>query len=146
MWFIFVALDLSTAEDSLFWEVFDSSEVPDKGGWNLALVVLLFNHTETDADIQPCLIRPEGCHTFPTAPDFHDAFCLFHVTARVWEECHLEPCHWQWDTSKYSWHIALSSWMCSSAHNEWERKGECYRRREGKETRPQRGCGVFCAV
>lgn len=108
-------------------------------------MVLLFNRTETDADIQPCLMRSEGCHTFPTAPDLRDVFCLFHVTWRAWEECHPESCQWQWDTAKHSWHAALYSWMCSSAHNEWERKGECYRRREGKETRPQRRVwGLLC--
>lgn len=44
------------------------------------------------------------------------------------------------DRAEHSWHMALS-WMCSSAHTEWERTDEWYRRRDGKE-RPQRECGV----
>lgn len=91
----------------------------------------LQSHTETDADIQMLLLHPKGVTHFPTALDFHVAFCLFHVTGRVWEGCRALPV--TRDRAEHSWHMALS-WMCSSAHTEWER-------RDDKE-RPQRECGV----
>lgn len=49
---------------------------------------------------------PQGCHTFPTALDFHVAFCLFCVTGRVWEGCNPQC---QWHGTGLS---TAGTWLC----------------------------------
>lgn len=56
---------------------------------------------------------PQGCHTFPRALDFHVA-CSMSLGGFGRVSLSPEPCQ------GHSWHMALS-WVCSSAHTEWER-------------------------
>lgn len=77
------------------WGVFDSSEAPDKGGWNLASVVLLLSHTQKQMlTFRCCFSTPKVSH-IPHSSGF--SCCLL-----------LVPCHWKGLGEVQSWALPVT--------------------------------------